>query len=463
MNGIPGAAACLACLLALSSGQAALSDPFDTDQVFQFKIEVPEAGMATLRRSTFHRRMPSLSHRPKTSAKVHINGIAFNEVAIHLKGAAGSFRSVDDKPAFTIHLDKHIREQDFKGYDKFYLNNSVQDPTYFNEILCRELFAQAGIPVPRAVHATVELNGRDLGLYVMLEGFNKRFLRRHFKNVDGNLYDGGFLNDLTKDLKVNNGADPLNHDAKDALTTALFETDMNQLLPGIVKWLDMDLFLTHLALDTLTWNWDGYAMNRNNYRLYHNRDTGKFQFIPHGMDQMFKHPYGDIYPRHKGLAAQSVMQLPQIRQQYFQRMRKLFGTVFQPEHLIHRIEQLTAVVDPELKKRNMYAGSRHQRAVLRLKENIQERSDFLAFQLSAPDRALKFPASGVIALKKWKASRLFGDIQLRESSVQGRSVLMLESGRELSIGRWYSRQLLTRGIYRLVGSVRCDGVVPRPG
>ena len=38
-------------------------------------------------------------------------------------------------------------------------------------------------------------------------------------------------------------------------------------------------------------------MKPNNYRLYHNRDKGTFQLIPHGMDQMFENPYGEIFPR----------------------------------------------------------------------------------------------------------------------------------------------------------------------
>jgi spore coat protein CotH len=101
----------------------------------------------------------------------------------------------------TINLDSHVKDQEFRGYDKFYLNNSVQDRSYCNEIICRELFQRAGIPTPRATHATVELNGRDLGLYVMIEGFNKKWLKRHFDTIGGNLYDSGFLKDITCRLK----------------------------------------------------------------------------------------------------------------------------------------------------------------------------------------------------------------------------------------------------------------------
>ena len=43
----------------------------------------------------------------------------------------------------------------------------------------------------------VKLNQRNLGLYVLLEGWDKRFLKQHFKDARGNLYDGGYGNEQT--------------------------------------------------------------------------------------------------------------------------------------------------------------------------------------------------------------------------------------------------------------------------
>ena len=442
--------------------QGATPDPFDFDQVIHFKIEIHDAGIADLRQSYFNRHTPELSHRPKVKAMVSINGEKFRDVSLRLKGAAGSFRSIDSKPALTLNLDSHVKDQEFRSYDKFYLNNSVQDRSYCNEIISRELFQRAGIPTPRATHATVELNGRDLGLYVMIEGFNKRWLKRHFDRIGGNLYDSGFLNDIYEDLNVNVGEDPKDHSAKNALVAALYERDLNKLLPGVERYLDLDMFLTHVALDTMTWNWDGYAMKPNNYRLYHNLDTGKFQFIPHGMDQMFENPHGKTYPRFKGAAAISLMRLPGMRQQYFQRMRQLYGTVFQHAQLITRIEQLKAVIDPELKKRSAREWERYQRAIQRSKDSIRARGEFLGWELSAPDRALKFPKSGIVQIKDWKATRLRGDIQFRNANEDQKQVLVIESGSGMNIGRWYSKQLLTQGVYRFETRVRCEKVTVAP-
>src|SRR4030095_10780611 len=154
----------------------------------------------------------------------------YTDVAIHLKGAAGSFRPIDADPSLTLNFDKHVKGQTFHGLQRMSLNNSVQDRSFLNEQICREMFAAADVPVPRATHALVKLNGRDLGLYVLTEAFNKQFLAHHFKNPNGNLYDGGFLKDVTDELEKSSGKNPedrsdlkrLVEAAREANTTARF-------------------------------------------------------------------------------------------------------------------------------------------------------------------------------------------------------------------------------------------------
>ena len=75
---------------------------------------------------------------------VHVieeGGKTYENVGIHLKGAAGSFRGIDDRPALTLNFDKFQKGQDYHDLDKIHLNNSVQDPSYLNELICSELGA----------------------------------------------------------------------------------------------------------------------------------------------------------------------------------------------------------------------------------------------------------------------------------------------------------------------------------
>jgi len=149
----------------------------------------------------------------------------FRDVGIKLKGAAGSFREFDDRPALTLNAGKFYRGQSFHALSKFHLNNSVQDETYIHEWLCEELFRAAGIPAPRVTHARVWLNDRDVGLYVLKEGFDRTFLKRHFDDPNGNLYDGGFLQDVDQDLEKDSGEGPDDHSDLKQLLEACREQD----------------------------------------------------------------------------------------------------------------------------------------------------------------------------------------------------------------------------------------------
>src|SRR5437667_1238755 len=265
------------------------SDQFFTNGVIpHLRIQITASNLARLRSN-------SRAYIPATVTEADK---VYPGVGVHLKGAAGSFRPVDDaKPALTLNFDKFSGHQSFHGVDKLALNNSIQDPTYMTEALCADLFLAAGVPTPRTTHARVELNGRDLGFYVLKEGFDKTFLRRHFKNVKGNLYDGGFLREITEPLERTSGDGdvPDRADLK-ALAAAAQEPNPAERVPGLAKVLDVDRFLSFVALEMLTWHWDGYTLKKNNYRVYHDPEADKMIFFPHGMDQMFWDPNGRVIP-----------------------------------------------------------------------------------------------------------------------------------------------------------------------
>src|ERR1051325_6429523 len=176
---------------------------FDNKTVLPIRIEISSSELAWLRRGD----------RQDVRATVYEGSNLWHDVALHVKGAAGSRRPIDDqKPALTLSFNKFTPDQKFHGLRNIHLNNSVQDGSYMTENICSELFRKAGVPTPRVSYATVELNTRKRGLYVLKEGFTKEMLGIYFKNKDGNLYDGGFLLEITAPLERDLGGD---HDVKD--------------------------------------------------------------------------------------------------------------------------------------------------------------------------------------------------------------------------------------------------------
>ena len=228
------------------------------------------------------------------------DGKTYSQRSIHLKGAAGSFRPVDQNPGLTLNFDKEATGQKFHGLQKLSLNNSIQDASLCSDKFSREIYRRVGVPVPRTGHARVFLNGRDLGLYVLAEGWNKQFLRQSFKNVDGNLYDCGFAKEIDPNMHVNSGENPTNHSDLIALAAATEEVSRSKKLDALKPLLDIDRFLRLAVLDALLWNWDGYTIGHNNYRVFHDAERDKMVFMPHGLDQMFWRPNAPIMPGGKG-------------------------------------------------------------------------------------------------------------------------------------------------------------------
>ncbi|MBL9127917.1 MAG: CotH kinase family protein, partial [Verrucomicrobiales bacterium] len=289
--------------------------------------------------------------RPEVRITVREGDRVYTNVAMHLKGSAGSFQGLDGKPAMTLNFAKYAKGQNFHGYTKLSLNNSVQDPTYCSEAICREMFVEAGVPAPRVEHATVMLNDRELGLYVLSEGWGKPFLRRFFDDVGGNLYDGGFVQDIDADLGVNSGDDEKSRAGLDRLIEAA-------RAPAARRWtklnevLDIDRFCTFAALEVMTCHWDGYCLNRNNYRVFEDRKTGKAVFMPHGLDQTFgtgrSHPHETIRPRMNGMIARSVLATPEGKARYMERLAALREKVFTEEKLTNRLWELANRLQPTL-------------------------------------------------------------------------------------------------------------------
>ena len=69
--------------------------------------------MGELRKTVARHR--SQTERPSVRATVREGELVWTNVSLHLKGAAGSFRSVDDKPALTLNFDKLPDGQRFHG------------------------------------------------------------------------------------------------------------------------------------------------------------------------------------------------------------------------------------------------------------------------------------------------------------------------------------------------------------
>lgn len=450
--------AALALSLAVSLAQGGLKRPapdesdafFTNGRVAHIKIEIAATNLNSLRQDP----------RGNVRAKVTEGDAVYRDVAIHLKGAAGSFRPIDDaKPAFTLNFDKFKEGQHFHKLDKLHLNNSVQDPSYMTELLCSELFLSAEVPTPRTTHARVELNGRALGLYVLKEGFDKGFLRRHFTNARGNLYDGGFVRDITDPLEKDSGEDLPHHEDLKQLAAAASEPDAQRRWARLEELLDMDCTLSFMALEMMTWHWDGYVMKRNNYRVYHEPTGNKVYFLPHGMDQMFWVAEGSIVPVNpEGLVARSILETTHGRKLYRQRVGNLLTNLFTAQRLTNRINEIQKRIRPVLAAINEQEARNHDGAVHNLRNQVVERVAGVQRLLDQPEpKPLQFDASGMATLANWRMHNQRGLAVLDKASLSGIRALHIRATQPGSAS-WRSRVILEAGQYRFEGKMKTAGV-----
>lgn len=365
-------------LFAAASREADPGAEFFTNAVtHSFEIELSAGNMAALRA------MP----REDVPGIVRADGLTYTNVAIHLKGVA-TFRPVDDEPSLTLNFSKFVSAQRFHGLRKIHLNNGKEDPTFLCEAISAEMFGAAGLPVARVALARTRLNGRNLGPYVVIEGFTTEFLGRYFNNTKGNLYDSGFRRDVTQPLEKLSGKKPEEWADLKKLAAAAATPDLEQRWQQLARSLDTNNFSRYLAMQVLTANWDGYAMYKNNYRLYHDPESDRLFFIPHGMDQTFAKTLMPLMPpRWDGFVARAFMETPEGRALYTQQLELLFTNVYHTEALARRVGELAARVRPMLAERSEQAAVEHDRLAVELRRRIVQRGEFLAQRLATTNWA----------------------------------------------------------------------------
>ncbi len=392
---------------------------------------------------------------------VEEGGATYKDVGIKLKGAAGSFRGFDDRPALTISADKYLRQQKFHDMDKFHLNNSVQDESYLNELIASEVFRAAGYPATRVTHARVWINGRDMGIYVLKEGFDKKFLARYFAKANGNLYDGGFCQDIDAQLEKDSGDGVDDRSDVKALVDACREGDPQKRFERLSAVLDADAMATFVAIELLTCHWDGYCKNVNNYRVYFEPTTKKAYFLPHGMDQMFGDTGTPIADHPRGMASNAIMQNPVMRAKYLDRVSDLIALITPPDKLLARCDEVQKRLEPILTEIHPDRAKQHADRVREVKERIKNRAQNLVEQRGR--LPIKFDNQGLAKLIDWTKQSQSGDAKVELMDLPGgRKAYGIECGPSNNVvASWRRKALLTKGKYRFEAFAATRDVVPQ--
>jgi spore coat protein H len=328
--------------------------PFPTSSMVRIEINIDSEGVRALQQS--QRRDVPISIQVDEHKPIH--------AVAHLKGH-GSFRPISEKPSFSI----HSVEKNLFGRKKLLLNNSAQDSSFLKWKVASELFRKAGVPAPEIGFARVRLNNRDLGLYLVVEPTDKHFLKRAFGSAKGNLYEGS-NSDVADRLELDSGISASAWDDLKILAKACQEPNLSNRWKSLNEILDVERFMSFMAMEVLVGHRDGYSLDRNNFRLYYNPQSARFVFIPHGMDLLFTKANSPLQPAFRGLVASAIVETPQGREAYRSRLQILAKDFSADETLIPRVKALAGLIGPE-------AGPQHEGEAQALVKAIKTRMEFV--------------------------------------------------------------------------------------
>ena len=304
---------------------------------------------------------------------VFTSGIFTDTVTQIGLGLKGNSSLSSAKKSFKISFNTYTPGNKYKGLEKINLNGEHNDPSIIRAKLYWDLAAKMGIPAPRANHIAFYVNGLYMGLYISVEHIDEEFVQNRFGNNSGNLYKClypaslEYINNNPESYKFEqNGRRAYelqtNTDLDDysdllQLITAVNQPDGPNYAGNLDAVFNVDSYLRVLALDIFTGNWDNYSYNINNYYLYRNTHTGKFEFMPYDTDNTFGIDWfgvdwatRNVYnwspqPNFPPLATK-LLNVPEFRNRFTYYFNTLLQTAANPDVFFPRIDDLHSLITP---------------------------------------------------------------------------------------------------------------------
>lgn len=234
------------------------------------------------------------------------NGVEWYKVGIRFKGNSSLYNAHSNKLSFKLDFDEfedaypEIDNQRFYGFKQLNLKNNYSDESEMHEIVATELFREFGLVGPNCSFYELYLNVDDsgletndiyYGLYSVVEEVDDTVIKtQYYDNDDGNLYKpeddaatfaSGTFDTAEYDLKTDD--DETYEDITElyeAINDSSRTTDLSAWQTDLEAIFDVDIFLKWLAANSVMQNWDTYGVMPQNFYLYHNPDTAKFEWIP---------------------------------------------------------------------------------------------------------------------------------------------------------------------------------------
>jgi len=289
-------------------------------------------------------------------------------IAVRLRGNTSL---LSFKKSFKVDLNAFIPGQKYADLEKLNLNANQNDPSLLRAGLSWNILRRMGLAGSRTSHVKLMLNGEYMGAYVNTEHLDEEFVEEYYDKDEGNFYKclwPATLEYISQnpddykfevngrrayDLKTNDEQDDYSDIA--GFIEVLNNTSDAELPCALEREFNVADFLKVQALDVVSGNWDGYAGNKNNFYLYHNPQTGLFDYIPYDLDNTWgidwldeewetRDPYlwsPEFRPLYDRLMA-----IPEYRQWYTYYLRRMIQEWAHPDSVADYLDPRHAALWP---------------------------------------------------------------------------------------------------------------------
>jgi hypothetical protein len=248
-----------------------------------------------------------------------------------------------DKPGLRLDFNRNASgPKEYLGLKSLVLDNLLQDPSGMHEMLTTSFFPRLGLPAMREAFTELYVNGRYAGLYAVVEPIDKHYLARIFgADADGHVENDGYLYEYKwmYNYQLNYLGSELEsyaelfepktheHDSMAALYSPiqLMVREINEarddmFVSNVSKYLDLPLFVRHVAVQSLLAEVDGllgYA-GINNFYLYRFEKKDLSQFLLWDADNTFRaSDYPILFGHEENVLMRRAMKISSLRSTYF--------------------------------------------------------------------------------------------------------------------------------------------------
>lgn len=326
------------------------------DRVINIDIVIDESDWEDLKQNPLNKTMYNIT--------AIIDGEKVSNIGIRTKGDStlNQLASNDntDRYSYKIDFDYYDSSTNFYGLTKLNLNCAYQDNSYMKNNLSYKLFKIMGVPYCESSFAYITINGKEWGLYEMIEGVEESYLIKNFgiENSTGDLYkpdgtgsdlkwiDDNYSSYTGMDLKTNK--DTTDNSKLIAFLNAINNTDGVDL----EKYLNVDEALRYFAVNTALANMDSYQGSmKHNYYLY--EIDGVFQILPWDYNLAFGGMGGSNIsidnPTNANLEDRPLLNIllsnEEYKERYYNYLEQV-ANIFTDGTLKSMIEEVTNLIEP---------------------------------------------------------------------------------------------------------------------